>query len=91
MPSNLLMVQKGERNKGKGKGMVFAGKTKAQAKPAPKPYKEKNPKDVVCYFWNEFVHWKRNLKLYLEDLESKKSSVTISSGIYVIDLQPSIT
>ena len=31
-------------------------------------------------------HWKRNCKLYLEDLKKKKGSETTSSGIYVIEV-----
>ena len=37
-------------------------------------------------FYNEPGHWKRNCKLYLEDLKKKKGSKTTSSGIYVIEV-----
>ena len=37
-------------------------------------------------FCNETSHWKRNCKLYLEDLKKKKGSKTTSSGIYAIEV-----
>ena len=69
----VLMVQKGEdmKRKGKGKGNK-AKKGKGQSKPKAK--KPKPPKEGVCFFYNEQGHWKRNCKLYLEDLKKKKSS-----------------
>ena len=82
-PGLVLMVQKrkGFKNKGKGKGK---GKSNAQPKPKPEP-KAKAPKEGVCFFCNEPGHWKRNYKLYLEDLKKKKKTgETSSSGIYVI-------
>ena len=82
-PGHVLMVQKGKgfKNKGKGKGKR-KGKSNAQPKPEPKA---KAPKEGVCFFCNEPGHWKRNCKLYLEDLKKKKKTgETSSSGIYVI-------
>ena len=78
----MLMVQKGEgmKRKGKGKGNK-AKKGKGQSKPKDK--KPKPPKEGVCFFCNEQGHWKRNCKLYLEDLKKKKSSEATTSGIYV--------
>ena len=87
-PGHVLMVQnkKGFKNKGKGKGNGKGkgkGKSNAQPKPKPEP-KAKAPKEGVCFFCNEPGHWKRNYKLYLEDLKKKKTGETSSSGIYVI-------
>ena len=92
-PSTVLMVQKGKgmkrKGKGKGKGNGSAGKTKESNRPETKPAakKAKPSKDGVYFFCNEPGHWKRNCKLYLEDLKkNKKDSGAISSGIYVIDI-----
>ena len=67
----VLMVQKGEgmKRKGKGKGNK-AKKGKRQSKPKAK--KPKPPKEGVFFFCNEQGYWKRNCKLYLEDLKKKK-------------------
>ena len=75
-PGHVLMVQnrKGFKNKGKGKG-----KSNAQPKPKPVP-KAKAPKEGVCFFCNEPGHWKRNCKLYLEDLKKKKKTGETSSS-----------
>ena len=68
-----FMVQKGEGMKRKGKDKINkAKKGKGQSKPKAK--KLKPPKEGVCFFYNEQGHWKRNCKLYLEDLKKKKSS-----------------
>ena len=83
----VLMVQKGEgmkrKGKGKGKGNK-AKKFKRQSKPKAK--KPKLPKEGVYFFCNEQGHWKRNFKLYLEDLKKKKSSEATTSGTYVIEV-----
>ena len=82
-PGYVLMVQNGKGFKGKGKGK---GKSNAQPKPKPEP-KAKALKEGVCFFCNEPGHWKRNCKLYLEDLKKKKkTSETSSSSIYVIQI-----
>ena len=65
-----LMVQKGESMKRKGN----------------KAKKPKPPKEGVFFFCNEQGHWKRNCKLYFEDLKKKKSSEATTSGIYVIEV-----
>ena len=84
---HVLMVQNGKgfkaKAKAKGKGK---GKSNAQPKPKPEP-KAKAPKEDVCFFCNEPCRWKRNCKLYLEDLKKKKKTgETSSSGIYVIQI-----
>ena len=89
-PGHVQMVQKGNgfkkkgKKKGKGKGKGKAGKSNAQPKPERKA---KAPKEGVCFFCNEPGHWKRNCKLYLEDLKKKKKTGETSSlGIYVIQI-----
>ena len=86
-PCHVLMVQNGKGFKKKGKGKLKAkGKSNAQPKPNPEP-KAKAPKEGVCFFCNEPGHWKRNCKLYLEDLKKKKKTGETSSlGIYVIQI-----
>ena len=80
---HVLMVQNGKGFKKKGKGK---GKSNAQPKPKPES-KAKAPKEGVCFFCNEPGHWKRDCKLYLEDLKKKKKTgETSSSGIYVIQI-----
>ena len=81
----VLMVQKGKGMKRKGKGKVNKAK-KGKGRSKPKAKKPKPPKEGVCFFCNEQGHWKRNCKLYLEDLKKKKSSEATTSGIYVIEV-----
>ena len=71
-PSSVLMVQKGKGMKRKGKGNAKAMKS-SKPKPKPKP-KAKPLKEGVCFHCNEPGHWKRNCKLYLDDLKKKKCS-----------------
>ena len=73
---HVLMVQngKGFKNKGKDKGK---GKGKSNAQPKPKA---KALKEGVFFFCNEPGHWKRNCKLYLEDLKKKKKTGETSSS-----------
>ena len=83
-PSSVLMIQKGEGMKKKGKGNTRAMKG-SKPKPKPKP-RAKSPKEGVCFYCNEPSDWKRNYKLYLEDLKKKKSRQTTTLGIYVIEI-----
>ena len=94
--SNVLMVQKGKGKDTKRK-WVIKGKAKDNKKPKPNPDtkgkkpktkkpKAKEQKEGHCFFCNEPGRWKRNCKLYLEDLKKKKGSETTSSGIYVIEV-----
>ncbi|KAH7670371.1 RNA-directed DNA polymerase protein [Dioscorea alata] len=88
-----MMVQKNKGQSGKGKG-------KAKAKPKEKvgPYtkgkaaktpKSKPLKEGSCFHCKGASHWKRNCPLYLEDL--KKGKVTPASGIYMIEINLSIS
>ena len=94
--SNVLMVQKGKGKDTKRK-WVTKGKAEDNKKPKPNLYskgkktKTKQPKvkelkEGQCFFCNELSHWKKNCKLYLEDLKKNKGSETTSSGIYVIEV-----
>ena len=87
------MVNKGKGMKkvGKGKGKNYKGFQKSKPKPKLKPKSKAEsqaepPKEGICFFCNESGHWKRNCKLYLDDLKKKKGSGTTSSGIHVIEI-----
>ena len=82
----ILMVQK---HKGKGKPK---GKGKSQTKGKGKALKPKGgvAKDATCFHCGQTGHWKRNCKVYLEDLKKKRSE-TSTSGIYVIEVNLSIS
>ncbi|KAG8661357.1 hypothetical protein MANES_01G000217v8 [Manihot esculenta] len=82
------------KNKGKpkskgGNGSKGRGKPKWQSK--AKVPKEIVPKEGICFHCKEPGHWKRNCKLYLDEFKKKKSSETTASGIYVIDINLSIS
>ena len=83
---DVLMVNKGKgmKRKGKGKRKVKAAKDFQKPKPKPQP-KAKPPKEGVYHFYNKLGHWKRNWKVYLEDLNKKKSDRGSSLGIHVIE------
>ena len=85
---DVLMVNKGKGMKrvGKGKGKATKGFQKPKPKPKPKSKAEPKAKEGICFFCNEPGHWKRNCKLYLDDLKKKKGGETTSSGIHVIEL-----
>ena len=61
-----------------------------QARPQVRPqHRLKAPKEGVYFHCNEPGHWKRNCKLYLDELKKKKKKsreTTSSSGIYVIEI-----
>ena len=61
------------------------GETKPVAKPNPQPAKKAKPaKDAICFFCQKPGHWKRNCKLYMEDLKKqKKGDEASASGIFV--------
>ena len=85
---DILMVNKGKGMKRieKGKGKIKASKSFQKPKPKSKPAPQaKPPKEGICYFCNEPSHWKRNCKVYLDDLK-KKGSATTSSGIHIIEV-----
>ena len=95
-PTQILNVNKGKpmKNKGKpkskgGNGPKGRGKPKWQSK--AKVPKEIVPKEGICFHCKEPGHWKRNCKLYLDECKKKKSSETTTSGIYVIDINLSIS
>ena len=86
-PETIMMVQKG---KGKGKGKKKKdSKSKGKPKPKNAALKPKGgvAKDCKCFHCGETGHWKRNYKVYLEDLKKKKGSETsTTSGIFVIEV-----
>ena len=72
---------------GKGKGKIKDSKGLKNPKPKPKPTsQEKPPKEGTCHFYNESGYWKRNCKLYLDDLKKNKGNMTISPGVHVIEV-----
>ena len=96
-PSHVLMINKGREMKRKGKGKAKArvanrpnvqGRPKMQVRPQARPqHRPKAPKEGVCFHCNKPGHWKRNCKLYLDELKKKKSNeTTSSSGIYVVEI-----
>ena len=84
---DVLMVNKakGAKKVAKGKGK---GKGLQKSKPRPKPKGKAEPKAKfgTCFFCKEPGHWKRNCKLYQDDLKKQKGSETAASGIHVIEL-----
>ncbi|KAL8155280.1 hypothetical protein AgCh_000596 [Apium graveolens] len=57
-------------------------KKKKVGEKKPVPPKAEDPKSkVVCFHCNKVGHWKRNYKVYLEELKKKKGSETTTSGL----------
>ncbi|PKI72506.1 hypothetical protein CRG98_007109 [Punica granatum] len=75
---SILMVQQTKRKgKGKSKGKRAKGASKYDLG-VLKP-KAKVVKDDYCFHYGNTRHWKRNCKLYLEELKKKKGSETSTS------------
>ncbi|KAG8647429.1 hypothetical protein MANES_09G072919v8 [Manihot esculenta] len=94
--TQILNVNKGKPMKNKGKpkskgsnGLKGRGKPKPQAK--AKVPKEIVPKEGICFHCKQPGQWKRNCKIFLDECKKKKSSETMTSGIYVIDINLSIS
>ncbi|PKI53380.1 hypothetical protein CRG98_026220 [Punica granatum] len=80
------MVQ-GPKKKGKGKkkGKKAKGASKYDSS-ALKP-KAKVAKDDCCFHCGNSGHWKRNCKVYLEELKKKKGSETSTSDTLVYNVE----
>jgi hypothetical protein len=95
-PTPILMVGKG---KAKGKGKRKGKKKKIGSDSAPKP--NAGPKQALkpkggvakgeCHYCKVTGHWKRNCPVYLEDLKKKRAEQASTSGIYVIEVNLSIS
>ena len=95
-PAPMLMVGNTSKAKGKGK---WKGKKKTGSNSSPKPKsgpkRAFKPKGGVekgeCHYCKKTGHWKRNCSVYLEDLKKKKAVQASTSGIYVIEVNLSIS
>ena len=95
-PAPILMVDNKGKAKGKGK---WKGKKKIGSNSAPKP--KSGPKQALkpkggvakgeCHYCKKAGHWKRNCPTYLEDVKKIKSVQISGSGIYVIEVNLSIS
>ena len=95
-PASILMV--GNKGKAKGKGK-WKGKKKTGSDSTPKP--KSGPKQALklkggvakgeCHYCKKTGHWKRNCSVYLEDLKKKRAEQASTSGIYVIEVNLSIS
>ncbi|NEY13665.1 hypothetical protein DDE04_09195, partial [Bifidobacterium pseudocatenulatum] len=86
--TSVLMVQGTKRKgKGKSKGKRAKGASKYDLG-ALKP-KAKVAKNDYCFHCGNTGHWKRNCKIYLEELKKKKGSETSALGIHVIEINVS--
>ena len=85
-PKTIMMVQK-VKDKGKNKGKKKKD-SKSKGRPMHKNDALKPKGEVVkegkCFHYSETRHWKRNCKVYLEDLKKKGSETSIASTIYKI-------
>ncbi|PKI48303.1 hypothetical protein CRG98_031305, partial [Punica granatum] len=84
----VLMVQ-GTKKKGKGKKKGKKAKGASQYDSGALKPKAKVTKDDYCFHCGNSGHWKRNCKIYLEELKKKKGSETSTSGIHVIEINVS--
>ncbi|PKI40812.1 hypothetical protein CRG98_038823 [Punica granatum] len=83
----LVEMVQGTKNRGKGKkqGKKAKGAFKCDLV-ALKP-KAKVANDDYCFHYCNSGHWKRNCKVYLEELKKKKKgSETSTSGIHVVEI-----
>ncbi|KAL8097078.1 hypothetical protein AgCh_030250 [Apium graveolens] len=95
-PAPILMV--GNKGKAKGKGK-WKGKKKIGSDSTPKP--KSGPKQALkpkggvakgeCHYCKKDGHWKRNCPIYLVDLKKMKAIQISGSGIYVIEVNLSIS
>lgn len=84
-PSQVNLVQKDSKKrkrkpKAKSSDEISSTKPKPAAAPKPKP-----AAGDPCYYCKKTGHWKRNCKLYLEELK-KKGGDSSNSGINVIEV-----
>ncbi|KAJ9546436.1 hypothetical protein OSB04_018979 [Centaurea solstitialis] len=76
------------------------GKGKAKAVPCNQGPKRKaetsdisptsDPKEAICFYCQEKVHWKRSCPKYLEDLNMNKAKGCGTSGIFKIELHSTL-
>jgi hypothetical protein len=84
--SHVMMVQKdSKKRKRKGKAKTSDEISSSKPKPVGKPKASPAASDT-CHHCHKTGHWRRNCKLYLEELKRKKGSKTSSSGINVIEI-----
>ncbi|PKI57919.1 hypothetical protein CRG98_021707 [Punica granatum] len=76
---SILMVQ-GTKRKGKGKSKGKRAKGASKYDLGVLKPKAKVVKDDYCFYCGNAGHWKRNCKVYLEELKKKKGSETSTSG-----------
>ncbi|XP_062184544.1 uncharacterized protein LOC133888350 [Phragmites australis] len=78
--SHVMMVQKdSKKRKRKGKAKTSDEISSSKPKPVGKPKASPAASDT-CHHCHKTGHWRRNCKLYLEELKKKKGSKTSSSG-----------
>ncbi|KAK8696645.1 hypothetical protein V6N13_001777 [Hibiscus sabdariffa] len=87
---SVLLVREAKGNGKKVAKSKGSGKTKAKGKNVLKP-KGTISKDGKCFHCNKSGHWKRNCPVYLEDVKKAKAVGASVSGIYVIDVNMSIS
>nr|GEV66578.1 hypothetical protein [Tanacetum cinerariifolium] len=75
---------KGKATKGKSDR---GSKRKAEYEIAP----TSDPKEAVCFYYNTTGHWKRSCPKYLKDLKDGKVKKGSHSGLFMIELQNTMT